>query len=378
MRRASPGAVEDPERWTLRSPTPGPPQTEPAARPRLLDRVREAIRLRHYSTRTEEAYVLWIKRFILFHGKRHPQELGEPAIGAFLSALATRERVAASTQNQALAALLFLYEVVLERKLERVGGVVRAKATQRLPVVLSREEVRAVIEQLAEPLRTMACLLYGAGLRLLECSRLRVKDVDFGKNEIVVRSGKGGRDRRTMLPAGARDALRRHLQQIERQHDQDLRSGAGWVELPGALGRKYPNAGQEWPWQWVFPATRHYVDRTTGQRRRHHLHESVLQRAVRIAVLRAGIPKPASCHTFRHSFATHLLESGYDIRTVQELLGHRDLRTTMIYTHVLNRGGLGVVSPADALGLTGGAPASPASTGPPAVLPPGNIGRKKD
>jgi integron integrase len=312
--------------------------------------VREAIRLRRYSKRTEEAYTLWIKRYILFHEKRHPTDLGEEDVARFLSNLAVRHRVSPSTQNQALSAILFLYQVVLQQELSWIEGVVRAKAPVRVPVVLSRNEVRAVLERLSDPVRLMACLLYGSGLRLLECARLRVKDVDFGRNQIIVRGGKGGRDRRGVLPVGLKAPLQAHLGSVRRQHEADLSRGAGWVELPGALDRKYPNAGREWAWQWVFPATRHYVDGATGQRRRHHLHESAVQRAVRIAVLRAGIPKAASCHTLRHSFATHLLESGYDIRTVQELLGHRDVRTTMIYTHVLNRGELGVISPADTLG----------------------------
>ena len=321
------------------------------AQPKLLDQVREAIRARHYSRRTEKVYSRWITRFILFHDKRHPAEMGEAEITRFVSSLAVRGRVSASTQNQALSAVLFLYREVLRRKLEWLDGIVRAKSAPKLPVVLSREEVRAVVEQLDGLPWLMASLLYGAGLRLLECARLRVKDVDFARHEIVVRQGKGGRDRRTMLPAGLRPHLQVHLEAVRRQHDDDVRRGAGWVELPYALDRKYPNAGREWAWQWVFPATRKYVEPVTRQRRRHHLHESVLQRAVKIALIRSGVAKPASCHTFRHSFATHLLEDGYDIRTVQELLGHRDLRTTMIYTHVLNRGGHGVVSPADRLGL---------------------------
>jgi len=336
---------------------------EETARPstdrRLLDRVRDAIRARHYSPRTAEAYLLWIRRFILFHGKRHPTEMGETEVARFVSHLAVRGRVSASTQNQALSAILFLYQAVLDRKLEWLDGIVRAKTPARLPVVLSRDEVRAVIERLDGVPWIMAGLLYGAGLRLLECVRLRVKDVDFGRREIVVREGKGGRDRRTMLPAGLEPRLRDHLEVVRRQHAEDLRRGAGWVELPSALERKYPNAGRDWAWQWVFPATRTYVEPTTKRRRRHHLHESVLQREVKVAVIRTGIAKPASCHTFRHSFATHLLEDGHDIRTVQELLGHRDVRTTMIYTHVLNRGGRGVLSPADRLGL-----GRPATEGP--------------
>jgi integron integrase len=282
--------------------------------------------------------------------------MGEAEITRFVSSLAVRGRVSASTQNQALSALVFLYREVLRRDLEWLDGIVRAKSAPRLPVVLDRDEVRAVIEQLDGVAWLMVGLLYGAGLRLLECMQLRVKDLDFARNEIVVRQGKGGRDRRTMLPAGLRAPLRTHIEEVRSQHSRDVRRGAGWVELPYALARKYPNAGREWGWQWVFPATRTYLETATNQRRRHHLHESVLQRAVKIAVIRSGISKPASCHTFRHSFATHLLDDGYDIRTVQELLGHRDLRTTMVYTHVLNRGGHGVLSPADRLGLTPRAP----------------------
>jgi integron integrase len=259
--------------------------------------------------------------------------------------------VAASTQNQALSALLFLYREVLGEDLPWLDDIVRAKRPARLPVVLSREEVRAVIRRIDGTSRLMALLLYGAGPRLLECARLRVKDVDFGRNQLVLRGGKGDKDRVAPLPSVVAADLARHLEAVKQQHDLDLQRGAGWAELPGALARKYPSAGRDWPWQWVFPATRLYVDRETGQRRRHHLHESVLQRAVKLAVRQAGLPKRATCHTFRHSFATHLLEDGADIRTVQELLGHRDVSTTMIYTHVLNRGPAGVRSPADRMGL---------------------------
>ncbi len=293
----------------------------------------------------------WIRRYIVFHGKRHPAEMGAVEVTQFLSSLAQQDHVAASTQNQALSALLFLYRQVLQVEMPWLDNVVRVKRSERLPVVLTREEVRAVIRELQGPPRLMAILLYGAGLRLLECARLRVKDVDFATNQIIVRAGKGDRDRVTMLPAVVRTDLVRHVEMVRRQHEADLRHGAGWVELPWALARKYPNAGREWAWQWVFPATRIYVDRETGQRRRHHLHESVLLRAVKEAVRRAGIAKRATCHTFRHSFATHLLEDNHDIRTVQELLGHRDVSTTMIYTHVLNRGPGGVRSPADRMGL---------------------------
>ncbi|NLV30082.1 MAG: integron integrase [Acidobacteria bacterium] len=327
-----------------------PPSSAPAAdKPRLLDQVREAIRTRHFSPRTEESYVAWIRRFILFHGKRHPKEMGETEIAAFLSALAVKGRVSASTQNQALCALLFLYRDVLRIPLCRVQDVVRAKVPRRLPVVLTRDEVGRVLEQLRGTVRLMVTLLYGSGLRLLECARLRIKDVDFQLHQITVRAGKGDKDRVTLLPATIEAELAQHVERVQVLHRRDLEAGAGWVELPAALERKYPNAGREWSWQWVFPATRGYTERRSGQRRRHHLHESVLQRAVKSAILKAGIAKPASCHTFRHSFATHLLEAGYDIRTVQELLGHSDVRTTMIYTHVLNRGPAAVQSPADLL-----------------------------
>ncbi|MGH7356524.1 MAG: integron integrase [Candidatus Rokuibacteriota bacterium] len=323
-----------------------------APKPRLLEQVRAAIRARHYSPRTEKAYVHWIRRYIFFHGKRHPAEMGAPQVSQFLTHLAVRETVAASTQNQALSALLFLYRVVLGVELPWLEDIVRAKRPQYLPVVLTRDEVRAVLQRLDGVPRLMAVLLYGAGLRLLECCRVRMKDVDFSTNQIVIRDGKGRKDRVTMLPAAVKGALAAHVERVRGQHQADLRHGAGWVELPGALARKYPNAGREWGWQWVFPATRMYVDRVTGQRRRHHLHESVLQRAVKDAVRDSGIAKRATCHTFRHSFATHLLEESHDIRTVQELLGHQDVSTTMIYTHVLNRGPAGVRSPADRMFLS--------------------------
>jgi integron integrase len=315
--------------------------------PKLLDRVREANRLRHGSRSTEKSYVGWIRRFVLFHDKRHPAEMGAPEVAQFLSSLAVEGHVAASTQNQALSALLFLYRHVLHQDLPWLDDVVRARRPRHLPVVLTREEVRSVISALQGTPRLMATLLYGSGLRLLECARLRVQDVDFAMNQIMVRDGKGAKDRVTVLPAVAKPPLAQHLELVRRQHASDLSRGDGWVELPWALARKYPNAGREWPWQWVFPATRLYVDRVTSQRRRHHLHETVLQRAVLEAVRRVGVDKRATPHTFRHSFATHLLEDGRDIRTVQELLGHNDVSTTMIYTHVLNRGPAGVTSPAD-------------------------------
>jgi len=320
-----------------------------APKPKLLDRVRQAIRTRHYSYKTEEAYVGWIRRFILFHNKRHPSEMGEGEIAQFLSSLARDAHVSASTQNQALQALLFLYHAVLEKEIGLIQGVVRAKRPRRLPVVLTKEEVKRVVSGIHGTPWVMAMLLYGAGLRVMECCRLRVKDIDFARNQILVRAGKGDKDRYTMLPTAVKKPLWTHLQAVKRQHDEDLRRGLGRVALPNALARKYPNAEKEWGWQWMFPATSHYTDRLTGEKRRHHLHESVLQKAFKEARFKAGIFKPATCHTLRHSFATHLLEDGYDIRTIQELLGHRDITTTMVYTHVLNRGGRGVCSPADAL-----------------------------
>jgi integron integrase len=275
--------------------------------------------------------------------------MGAEEITRFLSSLALHDHVSASTQNQALSALLFLYKEVLRQDLPWLEDVVRAKRPTRLPVVLTREEVHAVLSRLRGTPQLMGTLLYGAGLRLMECARLRVKDVDFGLNQILVRDGKGQKDRVTLLPATVKATLARHLEAARQQHQADLAEGAGWVALPGALERKYPNAGREWAWQWVFPATSCYVDRETGKKRRHHLHESVVQRAVKEAARRAGIAKLATPHTFRHSFATHLLEDGYDIRTVQELLGHKDVSTTMIYTHVLNRGPAAVRSPVDRL-----------------------------
>jgi integron integrase len=320
-----------------------------APKPKLLDQVRQAIRVRHYNYRTEQTYVAWIKRFIFFHGVRHPAEMGEQEIRQFLSDLAVNKKVSASTQNQALNALLFLYQHVLNQPIGWVGDVVRAKRPKRLPVVLTRQEVEAILAQLEGVPLLVCTLLYGAGLRLLETLRLRIKDVDFVRNEIVVRDGKGEKDRVTILPAVAKEPLLQHLEHVRRLHQADLKAGLGRAHLPYALARKYVNADREWGWQYVFPASSHFVERQTGIRHRHHLHESVVQKAVKEAVRRAGLTKPASCHTFRHSFATHLLEDGYDIRTVQELLGHKDVSTTMIYTHVLNRGGKGVRSPVDSL-----------------------------
>jgi integron integrase len=315
---------------------------------RLLDRVRETLRVKHYSIRTEEAYLSWIRRYILFHDKRHPRMMGTPEIEAFLTHLAVRNNVAASTQNQALCALLFLYNEVLGQELGPVDAI-RAKKPKRLPVVLSREEVERVIAAMAGTTQLVARLLYGSGLRLAECLHLRVKDIDFAYQQIVVRDGKGGKDRITVLPARLLGPLKDHLQRVGMIHRQDLDSGYGAVYLPHALEVKYPSANREWCWQYVFPAANLSIDPRSGTRRRHHLGESGPQRAVRKAARLAGIDKHVTCHTFRHSFATHLLESGYDIRTVQELLGHKDVKTTMIYTHVLNRGGLAVRSPLDDL-----------------------------
>jgi integron integrase len=335
----------------MRPVPPWTPLTEAGrSEPRLLDRVRLAVRTRHYSLRTEEAYVAWVRRFVLFHGKRHPCEMGEKEINAFLSDLAVRHRVSASTQNQALAAILFLYRHVLEKPLPAPEGVVRAKRSRHLPSVLTRAEVRAVIGRLTGVPKLVSALLYGSGLRLLEGLRLRVKDVEFGSNRIVVRDAKGNRDRVVPLPLVVRAALPPFLSRARRLHDGDLAAGFGRVFLPDALERKYPAAAQEWGWQWVFPADHRSRDPRTHVERRHHLHETVVQRAVKQAMSDVGLSRAASCHTFRHSFATHLIEDGYDIRTIQELLGHKDVKTTMIYTHVLNRsGGRGVRSPADAL-----------------------------
>lgn len=317
--------------------------------PRLLEQVHEAIRRRYFSRRTEEAYVHWIKRFIYFSGKRHPRELGEAEVTAFLNHLAAERKVAAGTQNQALSALLFLYREVLGMELGWLQGLERATRPPRIPTVLTRAEVERVLAQLHGPKWLIASLLYGSGLRVLECLRLRVKDVDLGYRQVLVRDGKGEKDRVTMLPEKLVEPLRAHLERVRGLHARDLREGYGEVNLPYALARKYPRAAREWCWQYVFPSAHRSADPEDGVIRRHHLDESVPQRAVKDALRAAAIEKHASCHTLRHSFATHLLEAGYDIRTVQALLGHSDVSTTMIYTHVLNKGGRGVQSPLDRL-----------------------------
>jgi integron integrase len=324
-----------------------PPQTPPKLK--LLDRVRHVIRARHYSARTEEAYVHWIRRYIMFHRKTHPSAMGAAEISTFLTWLAVERHLSASTQSQALSALLFLYRDVLGIELGRLDAVPRARLPIRVPVVLSREEVSSVLKQLTGTIWIIVVILYGAGLRIQNCLALRVKDIDFDRHQIVVRRGKGQKDVRTMLPVAVRDRLRTHLEEVKRQHERDLERGVGRAVLPFALDRKYPNASTDWAWQFVFPAARICRDPQWGPPSRFHLHESVVQREAAASVRRAGLTKRVSPHVFRHSFATHLLEDGYDIRTVQELLGHRDVTTTMIYLHVLNLGALGVRSPVDRL-----------------------------
>ena len=367
----------------------GPGPDPPPGKPRLLDRVRDAIRARHYSLRTEEAYVGWIRRYILFHGKRHPLEMAEPEINAFVTHLAVEGSVGASTQTQALSALVFLYRHVLRKPLPDLDTVIRAKRPGRLPSVLTRSEVRRILARMDGTPRLVATLLYGTGMRLLECLRLRVKDLEFGNNRIVVRDTKGGEDRVVPFPIVARAEMPSWLARVKRIHQKDLADGFGSVYLPDAISRKFPGAEREWGWQYVFPGEHRSHDPRGGEtrrsraaiaasrsapnaktptapmtpsgqpERRHHLHETVIQRALRRAVLDVGISRRISCHTFRHSFATHLLEEGYDIRTIQELLGHRDVKTTMIYTHVLNRGVRGVRSPVDI--LFAGVPGSPSA-----------------
>src|SRR3984893_2199261 len=324
-----------------------PSTTQDKRKKKLLDQVRDVIRLKHYSLRTERTYCDWIERFIRFHQMRHPVEMNELEVGEFLTDLARTGNVSASTQNQALSALLFLYKHVLKQEIGWLQKVERAKKPARLPVVLSKDEVHKVFAHLHGTVKLMASLLYGSGLRLMECVRLRVKDIDFAYARIIIRDTKSGRDRVTMLPVNLAAPLQQHLEKVKAQHIQDAADGFGEVWLPDALSRKYPNAPREWSWQFVFPSGRISIDPRTQLKRRQHIDESALQQAVKMAVRASGITKPASCHTFRHSFATHLLENGYDIRTVQELLGHKDVSTTMIYTHVLSEPGIGVRSPLD-------------------------------
>ena len=320
---------------------------DPPSEPRLLDQLRGRLRVKHYSIRTEQAYVDWVRRFILFHGKRHPRELGPAEVESFLTDLAVRGRVSPSTQNQAKSAILFLYREVIDAELPWLGGVVAARTPRRLPVVLTVDEVEAVLGCMRGTSGLIARLLYGSGLRIMEGLRLRVKDIDFTRHEILVRDGKGAKDRVTMLPETVAEPLQRHLERVHELHTEDLATGFGSVYLPYALDRKYPNASKEWMWQYVFPSARLSKDPRSDAIRRHHADEKPIQRALQSALRAARICKPASPHTLRHAFATHLLQSGYDIRTVQELLGHQDVSTTMIYTHVLNRGGKGVRSPLD-------------------------------
>ncbi len=315
--------------------------------PKLLDKVREMLRLKHYSPRTEDTYIYWIRRYLRFHNLRHPREMREPEIQAFLSHLAVKENVAASTQNQAFSALLFLYREVLQIPLDPQIQSVRAEKPKHLPTVLTKEEVNAILSRMSGTTGLMARILYGSGLRLMECVTLRVKDIDLAQHQIIVRDGKGEKDRVTMLPTSLETPLREHLASRKALYQQDIANGYGYVELPFALARKYPNADREWIWQYAFPSERLAYDSKTKHTYRWHMSESTLQRAVRAAAQEAEIPKLVGPHTFRHSFATHLLQNGYDIRTVQELLGHKDVKTTMIYTHVLQRGPLAVRSPLD-------------------------------
>lgn len=324
-----------------------PHQTRPIQPPRLLDQVAARVRVLHYSIRTERVYVDWVKRFILFHGKRHPGEMGAAEVEAFLTHLAVARQVSASTQNQAKSALLFLYKQVLGVELPWLDDVTQAQAPKRLPVVLTQHEVQSVLSRMDGTMWLIASLLYGSGLRIMGALRLRVKDVDFARREIVVREGKGFKDRMTMLPDALIQPLKSHLMKVQVLHNEDLTAGFGAVFMPAALDKKYPNAGKEWGWQYVFPSVKLSIDPRSNVTRRHHADEKTVQRAVKKAVKLASLVKLATPHTLRHSFATHLLEGGYDIRTVQELLGHSDVSTTMIYTHVLNKGGRGVKSPLD-------------------------------
>lgn len=326
--------------------SPPPANSAPHA-PMLLEVVRERIQAKHYSRRTEEAYTNWIKKFVAFHHKQHPRDMGASEVEAFLTDLAVNGKVSASTQTQALSALLFLYRDVLGIDLPWMDGLVRAKPSQRVPMVLSVNEIHRLMANLEGMYSLMARLIYGSGMRLMECVRLRVKDVDFDRLEVTVREGKGRKDRVTMLPQSLVPELQAHLKKVQVLFDMDRKDDIPGVEMPDALAKKYPNAGKEWGWFWVFPASGLSDDPRTGIHRRHHIYEQNIQRAIRVGVKKAGIAKPATTHTLRHSFATHLLENGYDIRTVQELLGHSDVSTTMIYTHVLNKGGRGVISPLD-------------------------------
>ena len=337
----------DPSLGTMNTIGNGKPS--PTLHTPVQEGLHTALQSRHYSRRTEQAYGQWVARFLHFHQGRHPAEMAEPDINRFLTHLAVTEQVSASTQNQALAALLFLYRHVIGRDVGDLGAVIRARKPERLPVVMTREEVKTVLANLTGEKRLMVSLMYGAGLRLMECLRLRVQDIDFSRNEILVRDGKGAKDRITMLPQSLNAPLQDHLKKVKAIHEKDLTSGWGRVLLPDALDRKYPNAPKDWRWQWVFPQETRWKNTKTGEEGRHHVHETILQRTVKDAVRRAGVVKHAGCHTFRHSFATHLLETGYDIRTIQQLLGHKDVSTTMIYTHVLNKGGHGVKSPIDGL-----------------------------
>ncbi|HKY99581.1 MAG TPA: integron integrase [Rhabdochlamydiaceae bacterium] len=325
-------------------------QTKPTSSPKgkkLLEQVSDAIRIKHYSSRTEKTYVDWIKRYVLFHNKRHPKDMGVQEVQTFINYLAIERHLSASTQNQALSAVMFLYRYVLQKDLDLPSDLFRAEKSENLPVVLTHQEAISVINKMTGVSQLMTKILYGSGLRLMECLRLRVKDIDFGNRQIIVRDGKGEKDRATMLPDVLTPDLQTHLKTVSAIHQQDIKEGYGEVYLPYALARKYPNAPKEWIWQYIFPASARSVDPETKKIRRHHVDPSVLQKAVRQAALLAKIDKPVSPHTFRHSFATQLLQNGYDIRTIQELLGHKDVKTTMIYTHVLQRGGLAVKSPLD-------------------------------
>ena len=326
-----------------------PENTPSQPAPKLLDQVRVKIRVKHYSIRTETQYIHWIKRFILYHNKRHPREMGAKEVESFLTHLATAGGVSAATQNQALSALLFLYREILAVNLPWLDNVIRAKKPQRLPVVLSKNEVGKILARMDGTYALMAQLLYGTGMRLMECCRLRVKDIDFERREILIRDGKGAKDRVTMLPESLIQLLQQQLAKRRQLYEDDLAKGMAEVFLPDALARKYPNAASDWAWQYVFCSGSYSVDPRSGRERRHHIDEKLLQRAMKKAVAASGVQKLATPHTLRHSFATHLLEGGYDIRTVQELLGHSDVSTTMIYTHVLNKGGKGVISPLDHL-----------------------------